>query len=136
MTRKGFLRSETEQERVKILLECIRLGMPIKYACANSSMDEATYYGYFKKAEKDFEAGKTSSVYIDFVKSVEKAKSEFIKNNMAVIMKSAVKGSWQASAWLLERRNPEEFGLKQPSSQNQQENIEYVSDVPDTTKND
>ena len=130
---KGYL-GKNESEKIKLLLEGLKLGMPVKHACDSAGISESGFYKYLQKAEKDIEDGKRTK-YVAFLESVKKAKSEFIRNNMAIIQRSAVKGNWQASAWLLERRCPDDFGLRAPANQEQQENIEYVSDVPSTTKN-
>jgi hypothetical protein len=57
------------------------------------------------------------------------AEAEFIQNQVEIIKNAATKGSWQASAWLLERRLPAEFS--QP--QIQLEQLNQVNVVQHTT---
>jgi hypothetical protein len=47
-----------------------------------------------------------------FRKAIEKGEALGIARRMARIEKAGVKGSWQADAWALERRNPEQFARR------------------------
>jgi len=44
-------------------------------------------------------------LYKDFVKAVYEAEGRGAKHNLELIQKAAEEGSWQASAWILERRH-------------------------------
>ena len=48
--------------------------------------------------------------YVDFVEAVEKARSQAEMRNVALIQKAAMDGTWQASAWFLERSYPKRWG--------------------------
>lgn len=50
--------------------------------------------------------------YPEFVDRVEKARGDTVVRALGVIQK-AMPDSWQAAAWLLERRYPDEFGRRQ-----------------------
>lgn len=76
----------------------IILGLTVRDACLLSDISEETYYRWLKE-------------HTAFRESIEKAKAAFKQRNIAVIAKASLK-SWQASAWLLERKMPEEFGLR------------------------
>jgi hypothetical protein len=65
----------------------------------------STFYDYMKHSE--------------FSEAVEKAHAEFKKANVLAIRAAGIRakngevhGSWQANAWLLERKYPEEFGQR------------------------
>lgn len=45
-----------------------------------------------------------------FQNALRKGEAEGIRRRLKRIEKAGVKGSWQADAWLLERRNPDQFG--------------------------
>lgn len=135
MARKGYLFNKEENEKITALLECLRLGMPVYHACQSAGLSDSVFYKYLKQAEIDKENEVKGSKFVDFMDKVKKAQSDFIKNNMAVITKSALKGSWQASAWLLERRCPDEFGLKNLNDKVKEENIVIENDVPTSTNN-
>lgn len=49
--------------------------------------------------------------YFEFFESVKKAEAQAVARNVAVIQ-SAAKDSWQAAAWWLERKYPQEWGKK------------------------
>jgi hypothetical protein len=49
-------------------------------------------------------------VYVDFVEAVEKARAQSEMRNVGLIQKAAVDGTWQASAWWLERSFPKRWG--------------------------
>lgn len=45
-----------------------------------------------------------------FQKALAKGEAEGVRRRLARIEKAGIKGSWQADAWMLERRQPEQFG--------------------------
>lgn len=49
-------------------------------------------------------------IYSDFSEAVKRAESEGIAINLKNIHTAAQDGNWQASAWILERRHPDEYG--------------------------
>lgn len=57
------------------------------------------------------ETAEEGSLARTFYERVEKACAEAEHRNVMVIQKASGK-SWQAAAWWLERRNPEEYGRK------------------------
>lgn len=85
----------------------ITLGMPLKYAAESVGISEVTFYNWLKK-------GKTESKgkFFEFAEHVNACKAKAIQLHLKLITKAASEGSWQASAWILERRHPEEFGRK------------------------
>lgn len=139
MARKTYL-DKRYKENIDKLIREIENGVPVKYACAIAGITEKTFYEYLNRAERDLENGKKNSPYIQFSESVKKAKAFFISTRIDSIRgygDSDEKGAWLASAWLLERLYPEEFALKKNiEDNNQTEAIEYVNDVPNTTKKD
>jgi hypothetical protein len=52
-----------------------------------------------------------SGFYYQFYQSVKKAEAQFVDDNIKVIQKAKGK-SWQAGAWLLERRRPDDFAQR------------------------
>jgi hypothetical protein len=49
----------------------------------------------------------------EFELAIQKAEATFIQRQVANVQAAADKGSWQASAWLLERKFPSEFSQPQ-----------------------
>ena len=48
----------------------------------------------------------------EFSEAIKRAEAEFKNKNITIIQKAAVT-SWQAAAWLLERKHQDEFAVKQ-----------------------
>lgn len=69
--------------------------------------------------------GRWREEHPDFASAVVTAEAEFVQNQLATIRKAAVNGSWQAAAWMLERRLPAEFS--QPQIQLTQNNLNLPS---------
>lgn len=118
-----------EDEELKgRFLSAIRMGLSNEKACDYSGITEPTLYLYLKKGAEDIEAG-TDSIYSNFSKEYKKAKADFVMKHAERITQAADDGSWQASAWLLERRVPNDFGAKQQIDLGDSR-ITVVSDVP------
>ena len=92
-------------EAVKIITDAIKEGLSFRDSCAMAGISEDTFADWRKDKA-------------DFSEAVEKAVAEFKKQNLIAIRAAGLKklkdgslsGSWQANAWLLERRFPQEFG--------------------------
>lgn len=50
--------------------------------------------------------------YVAFVDALEKAEAQAVVRNVAIIQKAAA-DTWQAAAWWLERRRPDDWGRKE-----------------------
>jgi hypothetical protein len=85
----------------------ITLGMPLKFASEAAGVPERTFYQWLEYGGKQ-EYGK----YHDFLLYCDNCKSKAVQLHLKLITKAASSGSWQASAWILERRHPEDFGRK------------------------
>lgn len=73
----------------------------------NSQLDSATLAGI---SEETFYTWKKEKV--EFSEAVKKAESECKARSIALILKAGEQ-TWQAAAWWLERKYPDEFALKQ-----------------------
>jgi hypothetical protein len=47
---------------------------------------------------------------VAFLAAVKKAEADAVVRNVALVQKAAQNGTWQAAAWWLERRHPDEHG--------------------------
>lgn len=110
-------------------LKAIKLGLSIEKACEYAGVNELTFYNYQNKAEEDEKAGKKDTVYIKFIKEFKKARSACVIKHVLNISEASERGSWQASAWLLERRFSKDFAVKQEVNVDLQP-IKIVNDVP------
>ena len=99
------------EELVGKFLECISLSMSIEQSRKACNISKQTIYTYINNGKLDRENNIVSK-YTDFLDKLEKAEMSFIEENIKVIRNASKKGSWQASAWLLERRLPKMFALR------------------------
>ena len=53
---------------------------------------------------------KRESAYLGCLLSIEKAKAVAQVSDLALVNRAATEGAWQAAAWKLERRNPDQWG--------------------------
>lgn len=89
------------------VLQGIRLGLSIVKACNIAGIDYNTYRNWETKALEDKEPN-----YIDFFQQCERAKDEREAFHLTQIINASRDGTWQASAWFLERSMPDKYSLK------------------------
>jgi len=96
----------------------IKDGMPYKYAAELSGISEATFFNYLSAAEKacaditdESILSEEDGLFFEFLECIKKAEAEAIEKKMKLMHRHASK-KWQAAAWFLERRDPENFGRK------------------------
>lgn len=87
------------------LCKLISIGTPIMMACDGVGISYPAYNKWMHKGEDA-----VSGQYRDFYKAIKKAEADMVARSVARIQKAAQDGTWQADAWLLERRCPQEFG--------------------------
>jgi len=85
---------ECEQSIIDLLSE----GNTRKTSCIASGISEDTFARWIKEDE-------------DFAGSVKKAEEEAVARNVKVIHEAS-KSTWQAAAWWLERRRPDDFRVR------------------------
>lgn len=86
-------------ETANRILEGIRLGMTYRHAAMYAGIDEATLLRWRRR-------------FADFAGQLQEAEGHAVAANMARIRKAAMDGDWRASAWILERRFPEDYGTR------------------------
>jgi hypothetical protein len=92
------------------LIQLLKDGNTAKTACGLAGIDEATFYRWMERGQKE-----QSGQFCEFCKSVKKAKAEAQAYHVSVI-KKASQESWQASAWYLERTDPDNWGHRERHS--------------------
>jgi hypothetical protein len=100
--RKGKLTPEL----IEKITDYIKLGNNNKTAAALAGLGEATFYKYLAKSEEE----NPEPEFVEFRESIERARAEAEARAVATIRKAGIDGKWQASAWWLERKNPDEWG--------------------------
>lgn len=96
-------RSKYTPERVKRFLDAVRLGSTYRLAAAYAGISHETYANWLDSKPEFFAA-------------VKEAEGQAVVGWLAKIEKAANDGNWQAAAWKLERRLPEDFGRKDRQS--------------------
>ena len=87
----------------------IASGLTKKGAASAVCMSERTFYDCISRGEADIEKNK-DTIYSQFVQSVKAAEAQFKLTHIKNIKNAAQDGSWQASAWMLERCYRDEYG--------------------------
>ena len=132
---------DNNKELINKFLECISLSLNVEQSCQATGIDYTTIYKYIQIAEKEIKEAKEEEreisekklKYVEFFNEFKKAEMSFVTRNVAIIQKASAKGSWQASAWLLERRLPKMFALRKEDEETSgKEKVNIVIDVPKT----
>jgi hypothetical protein len=91
--------SKYTPERVKKILDAVALGATFRLACLYAGIDENTFARWRER-------------YGDFGDAVKEAEGRGAIGWLAKIERAANDDNWQAAAWKLERRYPQEYGRK------------------------
>lgn len=102
------------------IIEALRNGHYLDDAANLVGISDQTAYNWVargKKAEELAEQGIEPSAeelkYLGFFRAVKMARVYAVNVNLEVIRTAALDGSWQASAWYLERTNPQKWGRRE-----------------------
>jgi hypothetical protein len=106
-------RTPTARERI---IEALKLGATHQRACAAAGIKKTTFYDWLARDP-------------DFSEAVNAAEWYAAEQALRAIRRAAREGTWQAGAWLLERRYPEEYGRTiQEHSGGQKISVSYTND--------
>ena len=108
------------KKRIDALAEALRKGVIIKHACIGAGICEKTYHNWQNEAsdnelepldpEESLGASPIRGELLSyFVRETTTALSGYTSGLLEKIHQA---NSWQAAAWILERRFPEEFGRR------------------------
>jgi transposase-like protein len=90
--------SKRTPELERQIADCLRLGMSYPQTCDACGVSQTQFRNWRKR-------------YREFQDLIRQAEAEAVKLNLAVIQAAAASGkSWQAAAWFLERKHPEQWG--------------------------
>ncbi len=143
-----FAHGKLTFETIKALCDNLSIGVPIKQAANVAGISEKTYYNWrtegmyiWNRTQDRIDKGEKiedivpsleerDQLILQFLQSVKKANAVAVAYHTQIIHKAGKK-SWQASAWYLERRHPNEFGRhdyrNHPPLNNQGNHAEAVS---------
>lgn len=95
-------------EVVEKIVAAIRAGSYVETAASYAGVSKSSLYEWLKKGatEKD-------GPFREFSIAVEQAMAHADVRDISVIAAAAQKGVWQAAAWRLERKHPDQWGRRQ-----------------------
>ena len=118
---KGLMLTD---EHHKVIVAAIGAGMYYRHAAALAGIHETTLIKWRNRGSEDppvRKKGERKKTFdrrvkdyercVELVKAIEKAQGQFILQNLNQIQKASTR-SWQASAWLLERRHKDQFAIR------------------------
>lgn len=98
------------EEIIKKLEEAFANNSTNRLACEYANISYECFRLWMLKAEKFIEDGE-ENIYTELSRRTKAAKSGATMHCLGLI-KSAAPQNWQAAAWILERRYPQEYGRK------------------------
>jgi len=105
----GPRRKLTPERRAKAVA-AVKLGMTRAQQAAYAGVSLSTLQKWLAKGRAA--KGGALSKWAD---EMEESEAVAIARNLAVIMKAAREGTWQAAAWYLERKYPDDYGRRVPT---------------------
>ena len=107
---------DADPEKIKRLLNYLRVGMYVTQACDMVGVSRASYFSWINRAKKieksDDEVAPDDEIYMEFLDSTKKARAEAEAYHLKNV-RDAGETSWQASAWWLERSHPDRWGRRE-----------------------
>lgn len=97
----------TEETQAKIV-RAVQSGNWLETAAAFAGVDGSTVRRWMAKGEPE----DAPEPYRAFYTAIKQARAEAEVRAVALIQKAAQDGTWQASAWYLERSHPDRWGRK------------------------
>lgn len=93
-------------ETVKLIVDAIRVGCPIRVACLAGGIGSTTFKTWMDRGKSADEA---DAPYRAFRTSLKKARGHGEAHALKIIQ-DAMPDHWQAAAWFLERSRPTRWG--------------------------
>ena len=86
------------------ILQAVRAGLRYREAALAAGIDERTFYNWKRRGEEA-----KSGIYFQFFQSLKEAEA---RGELALLarIQAASQETWQAAAWILERRHRERWG--------------------------
>ena len=104
-------------ERLEAIKTMLRAGAYVDDSCRAVGITKTTFYNWLQRGNiqrerlnAGLEIEENESKFLDFLDAVEEADAEGIIGHLMNIDNAAKNGTWQASAWILERKQPKKWG--------------------------
>ena len=89
---------------ISTICKVVEDGATYRVAATSVGVDRRTLYIWRKKGAEE-----ASGIYRELFEKLQRAEGKFIADQLSIISRAG-RASWQACAWLLERRHPDLFG--------------------------
>jgi transposase len=106
-------------ERMNAIVTMLEAGGYIEEACEAVGIGRSTYYSWLSRGQEEsdrinagMEPNPKETPFLEFLNTVSKANAEGIMGHVLNIDRAAKDGTWQASAWILERKQPHKWGRR------------------------
>jgi hypothetical protein len=93
-------RTKLTQQVTNRFVQALKMSMTIDLAAKYAGITSSTFYNWIERGNREGEGQ-----YFEFMETINLAIAESALINMAIIQKAAKGGTWQASAWIMERRH-------------------------------
>ncbi len=100
--------SKLDSTRIARIADALRQGHARGTAAALAGISPSTMFGWMAIAESD----NPPPAFSEFLERIKAAEAEAEDTLLAVIRDAAKGGTWQAAAWILERRHSDRWGRK------------------------
>lgn len=107
------------EERLNQIVNYLRQGAYAEDAAQASGISDVTYYNWLNrgKAEEQrqsqgLDPNPEEEKYLRFLRAIKTAQAEGAMRHVTNVVRAADDGNWQASAWMLERKNPGKWGRR------------------------
>lgn len=117
MATKGRKPTPIKDPKVELLLQALRNGNYVEHACDYAGLNKSTVWRWVERGRAERERVENGLApdtkeqhFVELCNLIEKARADAIVANVAIIQQAARDGTWQASAWWLERTLPQQYG--------------------------
>ena len=116
-TKKRGRKTLLNPQRLEAITTMLRAGAYVDDSCRAVGISKATFYVWLNRGNVQrerlaagLEIEPDEAPYLEFLDAVEEADAEGIISHVMNIDNAAKNGTWQASAWILERKQPRKWG--------------------------
>jgi hypothetical protein len=114
-------------EPAAVVLEYVRNGCPRRFAASAACIGRSTLMRWIARGKAE-----RKGQFRDFCDALKKAEAEAVYGRLERINAAAEKGTWQAAAWFLERRYPDEFSSDKRAIRELAEMVPRLTSKSDT----
>ena len=108
-----------DESTKEALVSAVKSGLPYVNAARVAGIGQSTFHRWMQYGREQ----KTGE-YVEFWESIKKARDEAIKEIADTILSIGKNGNWQALAWWLERRFPDDWSSNAKELRTLQKQVE------------